>query len=521
MIRTAILRTFNTGFFARTNCCVDLHTRILARCCSSQDGKYLLHERDGLYDHMTRGILDKIEFDVEDICRNVDSVAKRVRDRKGEMQEDEVYRLVDLWQESCRVRAKVDQLQEQRQALASQAKSLAKSQPNSDEFKDMQVKGRQLRQEFNESSHTETELNSQLYDILLRLPNSCHPSTPVGDESQARLVEMVGEKPSFTFVPRGHLELAERLNILQLRHLANVSGHRSYYLKGAGAQLQHALVQFTQDRLYQQGFTPLVVPDFFYPAILEGCGMMKAGAFDTQIYTLDSSKHEGLCLAGTAEVGIAGMYKDHVLRADQLPQKAFAVSTCYRAETWSGSEPYGIYRVHHFTKIEMFGVTANDHGTESERMQQEFVSLQKDLYSELGLCFHILDMPTQELGLSAHRKYDVEVWMPGRDSFGEVSSASNCTDYQSKRLHIRYETDQEDPKYAHTVNATACAVPRLIVAILENFQQEDGSVVVPQALQPYMGGRKVITALDGLPMKYMGRERRMFKQHQKKFSKYR
>ncbi|XP_066274163.1 serine--tRNA ligase, mitochondrial-like [Branchiostoma lanceolatum] len=524
MIRTTIVRTLRSSFLARTNRCVVRHTqhpgRILARCCSSQDGKYLLHEQDGLYDHMTRGIIDDIEFDVEDICKNADSVAQRVRDRKGEMQEDEVYKLVDLWQERCRVKGQVDELQEQRQALANQGKDL-KGQQNSAEFKDLQVKGRQLRKEFNEASRSETELNSQLYNILLRLPNSCHPSVPVGDESQARLVETVGEKPAFKFVPRGHLELGERLDILQLRHLANVSGHRSYYLKGAGAQLQHALVQFTQDRLYKQGFTPLVVPDFFYPAILEGCGMMKSRAFDTQIYTLDSTKHESLCLAGTAEVGIAGMFKDHVLRADQLPQKAFAVSTCYRAETWSGTEPHGIYRVHHFTKVEMFGVTANDDGTESDRLQQEFLALQKDLYSELGLCFRIIDMPTQELGLPAHRKYDVEAWMPGRDSFGEVSSASNCTDYQSKRLHIRYETEHEELKYAHTVNATACAVPRLIISILENFQQEDGSVVVPEALQPYMAGRKVLTVQDGLPMKYTGRERRVFKQHKKKFSKYR
>ncbi|XP_070080483.1 serine--tRNA ligase, mitochondrial isoform X2 [Equus caballus] len=232
------------------------------------------------------------------------------------------------------------------------------------------------------------------------------------------------------------------------------------------------------------------------------CGMTP-NASPSQIYNIDPSRFEDLSLAGTAEVGLAGYFMDHSVAFRDLPIRMVCSSTCYRAETDTGKEPWGLYRVHHFTKVEMFGVTGP--GLEqSSQLLEEFLSLQMEILMELGLHFRVLDMPTQELGLPAYRKFDIEAWMPGRGRFGEVTSASNCTDFQSRRLHIMFQTEEAgELRFAHTVNATACAVPRVLIALLESNQQEDGSVLVPPALQPYLGTDR-ITAPTHVPLRYIG-----------------
>lgn len=315
------------------------------------------------------------------------------------------------------------------------------------------------------------------------------------------MVRVVGEKPAFSFQPRGHLEIGEKLDIIRQKRLSHVSGHRSYYLRGAGALLQHGLVNFTLSKLVSRGFTPMTVPDLLRGAVFEGCGMTP-NANPSQIYNIDPSRFEDLNLAGTAEVGLAGYFMDHSVAFRDLPVRMVCASTCYRAETDTGKEPWGLYRVHHFTKVEMFGVTGP--GLEqSSQLLDEFLSLQVEILTELGLHFRVLDMPTQELGLPAYRKFDIEAWMPGRGRYGEVTSASNCTDFQSRRLYIMFETETGELQFAHTVNATACAVPRVLIALLESNQQKDGSVLVPAALQPYLGTDR-ITAPTHVPLQYIG-----------------
>ncbi|XP_029302290.1 serine--tRNA ligase, mitochondrial-like [Cottoperca gobio] len=325
---------------------------------------------------------------------------------------------------------------------------------------------------------------------------------PVGDESQARVVELVGQKPEFDFKPRGHLELGEELGLVRQRHLAHISGHRSYYLRGAGARLQTALQNFALDTLQRRGFIPMVVPDMLKGAVFEGCGMQPK-SYSSQVYSLDQARFPDLSLAGTGEVGVAGFFMDHAVNWKDLPVRTACSSTCYRAETDTGRETWGLYRVHHFNKVEMFGVTADETGEESSQLLEEFISLQKEIFSALELHYRVLDMPTQELGPPAHRKYDIEAWMPGRDSFGEISSGSNCTDYQSRRLNMVYEREDGSLQYAHTVNATACAIPRTIIAILETHQTKEGTVRVPRALQPYLGLEEIETP-KYTPLKYIG-----------------
>ncbi|KAM5296429.1 serine--tRNA ligase, mitochondrial isoform 2-T2 [Glossophaga mutica] len=420
-------------------------------------------DRNLLYEHARDGYSALPQLDMERLCSRPEEVARTLEHRKGERRPEDLQAIISTWQELRQLQEQIQSLEDEKGAVTEAVRALLVNQDNN-----------QVQQ-------------------------------PIGDESQARVLHVIGDKPAFSFQPRGHLEIAEKLDIIRQKRLSHVSGHRSYYLRGAGALLQHGLVNFTLNKLICRGFTPMTVPDLLRGAVFEGCGM-SPNANPSQIYNIDPSRFEDLNLAGTAEVGLAGYFMDHSVAFRDLPIRMVCSSTCYRAETDTGKEPRGLYRVHHFTKVEMFGVTGP--GLEqSSQLLEEFLSLQMEILTELGLYFRVLDMPTQELGLPAYRKFDIEAWMPGRGRFGEVTSASNCTDFQSRRLHIMFQTEAGELQFAHTVNATACAVPRLLIALLESNQQKDGSVLVPPALQPYLGTDR-ITAPTHAPLQYIGPNQR-------------
>lgn len=475
-----------------------------------QNGRRLFaterRSRNLLYEHAREGYSHLPQLDMELLCACPEEAARALEHRKGELQPEDLHAIVSTWQELRQLREQIRRLEEEKSAVAEAVRALMvnqdKSQVQQDpQYQSLRAQGRDIRKQLLLLYPKETQLEEHFYLCALRLPNQTHPDVPVGDESQARVLHTVGEKPVFSFQPRGHLEIGEKLDIIRQKRLSHVSGHRSYYLRGAGALLQHALVNFTLNKLVRRGFTPMTVPDLLRGAVFEGCGMTP-NATPSQIYNIDPSRFEDLNLAGTAEVGLAGYFMDHSVASQDLPVRMVCSSTCYRAETHTGKEPWGLYRVHHFNKVEMFGVTGP--GLEqSSALLEEFLSLQMELLTELGLHFRVLDMPTQELGLPAYRKYDIEAWMPGRGSFGEVTSASNCTDFQSRRLHIMFQTEAGELGFAHTVNATACAVPRVLIALLESNQQKDGSVLVPPVLQPYVGTER-ITAPTHVPLRYIG-----------------
>ncbi|XP_027854961.1 serine--tRNA ligase, mitochondrial isoform X2 [Xiphophorus couchianus] len=463
--------------------------------------------RSSLYEHVREGYSDKPELDMGAVCEETDKVIANVENRKGDLRGDDVRKIVRVWQELQAVRTEILELEEEKRCISETVRTLVNQKDkkvlaNLPEYTQALQKGRDIRNRLNQLYLRDTELEQEHYSHSLRLPNNTHPDVPVGDESQARVVELVGKKAEFDFKPRGHVELGEALGLIRQRHLSHVSGHRSYYLRGAGAKLQIALQNFALDTLQRRGFVPMVVPDMLKAVVFEGCGM-QPNAHLSQVYSLDPARFPDLNLAGTGEVGVAGYFMDHAVNWKDLPVRTVCSSTCYRAETDTGRETWGLYRVHHFNKVEMFGVTANETGQESSQLLEEFVSLQKEMLSALELHYRVLDMPTEELGLPAYRKYDIEAWMPGRNSYGEVSSASNCTDYQSRRLNILYEREDGSLQYAHTVNATACAIPRMIISILETHQTKNGTVCVPQALQPYLG-LEVIEQPKHTPLKYIG-----------------
>ncbi|XP_067170491.1 serine--tRNA ligase, mitochondrial [Apteryx mantelli] len=427
--------------------------------------------RSRLYEQVREGIIGRPRLDMAALAARAEEAARDLEQRKGPLGPDDLRDVLDTWERLGEVQEAIAHLEAEKVQVALRVKALlaahteeaAKALP---EHGALRARGRRLRLRLRELLPAAAALERRFFLRALRLPNRSHPQAPLGDESQARVLEVVGEKPQFDFKPKGHLELGEGLDIIRQRRLAPVSGHRSYYLCGAGALLQHALVHFALRKLLQKGFVAMTVPDLLRGAVFEGCGM-QPDAVPSPVYNIDPARFEDLCLAGTAEVGIAGYFMDHAVRLEDLPIRIVCCSTCYRTETDTGREPWGLYRVHQFAKVEMFGVTAAESGAESDALLAEFLALQKEIFSELGLHYRVLDMPTQELGLPAYRKFDVEAWMPGRGKYGEISSASNCTDFQSRRLNIMYSDGTGQLRHAHTVNGTACAVPRMLIALLE------------------------------------------------------
>lgn len=337
-------------------------------------------------------------------------------------------------------------------------------------------------------------LRRELIQEALKIPNDTHP-IPFSGGNDTKVVKYIGNRPEYQFQLQPFDKIMEYSSQYRMRELTPMAGHRAYYLCRDLADLEHALIRYVVQILIKKGFCLISVPDILHHQIIECCGMITRGN-RSMVYRLDADKHlasaaEGeLCLSGTAEMALAGFLMNRKLPRIELPKRYVAVSRCYRAETADVASERGLYRVHQFTKVEMFGASTPN---QSEDLLEEFRSIQEDIFSSFELYLQVLDMPPHELGAPAYRKYDIEAWLPSRSVFGEVSSCSNCTDYQSRRLNIQcFSENPALTEFAHTVNGTACAIPRLIIAICETHQQEDGSIRIPQVLRPFMGHRDKI-----------------------------
>ncbi|CAD5123846.1 DgyrCDS12152 [Dimorphilus gyrociliatus] len=333
-------------------------------------------------------------------------------------------------------------------------------------------------------------IKERLWAVADSIPNKTHPSVPIGDENKAVCLRTFGEKKKFGFQPKTVVELGERMNLLRTRNLTPSSCSRAYYFMGDLALLEEAIVNYSLDILLKHGFSYVTVPNLVHPNFIRGCGF-QTDSERTQIYKLNKT-YGDICLAGTSEIPLASLFNNSMLHIEELPRKLATVSRCYRAEVSDVERERGIYRVHQFTKVEMFSLTAQETGEESSEMLESLSNIQAEIFKGVGLHFKVLDMPTLELGLPAYRKFDVEAWMPSKEFYGEVSSASNCTDFQSRRLNIKYWNPNLEQKFVHSLNGTACALPRMIMAIMENYQNEDGTVTIPQVLRQYMDNKKLL-----------------------------
>ena len=370
------------------------------------------------------------------------------------------------------------------EAVRSEQKNLGKLIPQAqgDEKTELLARTKELSQQVKDAEAAQTGAADSFDQLMKQLPNLASADAPQGGEDDFVVLDTVGTPRDFEaegFEPRDHLELGTMLGAIDTERGAKVSGARFYYLTGVGAQLELALTQVAMSKAAAWGFTPMIPPALVKPRAMEGTGFLGQAADD--VYYLEK---DDLYLVGTSEVPLAAYHSDEILDVDQLPKRYAAFSPCYRREAGSyGKDTRGIFRVHWFDKVEMFVYTTLDQAAaEHERL----LGWEREWLDALELPYRVIDVASGDLGLSAIRKFDCEAWIPTQGKYREVSSASNCTEFQSRRLDIRVRGD-EGTAPAATLNGTLCAMTRTIIALLENGQQADGSVRLPAVLHPFLG----------------------------------
>jgi seryl-tRNA synthetase len=369
--------------------------------------------------------------------------------------------------------------------LRNEHQKAGKKKLESDEREKHSAEGRRLKEAVSALEERVRAVETELETALRVLPNYLHPESPRGGEEDFTTLSTSGAPRSFDFEARDHLELAGDLDLVDFERAARVSGQKFYYLKREAALLEVALQRFALDQLLPEGFIPIATPDLARPDVIEGLGFSPRGE-ETQIYSV--ADHD-LCLIGTAEITLGGMYADSILKESELPLRLAGISHCFRTEAGAhGRESKGLYRVHQFTKVEMFVFCRPE---DSEAQHAELLRLEQQIWDALEIPYRVIDIASADLGAPAYRKFDLEAWMPGRGEsgeWGEITSTSNCTDFQSRRLKIRFRRENSKKnELVHTLNGTAISNARAIVALLENHQQADGSIRIPEALVPYLG----------------------------------
>ncbi|RLM50353.1 hypothetical protein C2845_PMPSC049119 [Panicum miliaceum] len=465
----------------------------------------------------------KAAIDFKWIRDNRDAVADNIRSKNSAANLDLVLELYDQY---LALQKEVERLRAERNAVANKMKG--KQDPSVRQA--LVEEGKNLKEALIGLEEDLVELTDKLQLEAQSIPNATHPDVPVGGEESSVVRKEVGSQRSFNFTIKDHLQLGKELDLFDFDAAAEVSGSKFYYLKNEAVLLEMALINWAISEVSKKGFTPLITPEIVRSSVVEKCGFQpRAQNTQDYLFTLQVSvpyflflrkdtfevivlvvvysiENSDQCLIGTAEIPVGGIHMDSILLDSALPLKYVAYSHCFRTEAGAaGAATRGLYRVHQFSKVEMFIFCRPE---ESDKWHEELITIEEDLYASLGLHFKTLDMATGDLGAPAYRKFDIEAWMPGLERYGEISSASNCTDYQSRRLGIRYRPTPSEPppanakkgkaaggptQFVHTLNATAVAVPRLIVCILENFQQDDGSIVIPEPLRPFMGGLEVLS----------------------------
>lgn len=419
-------------------------------------------------------------LDLQFVVENRDAVEANCRNRGVPI---DLSKLLDLAGQRRTLIMQGDDLRrEQKEVSAQIPKATAADKPA------LIARGKELRELIQKAEADLVTVEEQLRLEQMQIPNMTHPDAPVGKlETESVTAREWGTKRQFDFKPKDHVELMASLDMVDLEAGSKVAGHGFYFLKNAGALLELALVNYAVEKLRGEGFTIYTTPDVARDEVLHGTGYMPRGP-ETQIYSLHNTD---LSLVATAEITLGGMLRDEILDYAKLPLKVGGISHCFRTEAGGhGKATRGIYRVHQFTKVEMFGFTAPDLAS-SDALHQTIVRIEEEIFQGLEIPYRVLDICTGDLGGPAFRKYDLEAWMPGRGEageYGEITSASNCTDFQSRRLGIRTRVpDKKGTQYVHTLNGTAVACTRAMIAIIENHQQADGSIIVPSVLRKWMG----------------------------------
>ena len=424
-------------------------------------------------------------LDLQFICDNAELVAENCGNRGVDVDVPTVVKL----------RHRRGDLQQKGDSLRSEQKSVSKQTGQAKSAEDREpliARGKELRTEVSSAEEELAAVQCELNDLVSQIPNLSHPDAPVGKIDKENIeVRRVGKLPNFDFKPLDHVELAAKHDLIDFEGGARVAGSGFYFLKNEAVFLEMALIQFAMEKLRDEGFTVHSTPDLAREDVLHGTGYNPRGE-ETQIYSIANTD---LSLVATAEIPLGGLLKDQIVDLDRLPLKYAGVSHCFRTEAGAaGKASRGIYRVHQFSKVEMFGFTAPDIEASND-FHDEIIRIEEEIFQALGIPYRVVDTCTGDLGGPAYRKFDLEAWMPGRGDggeFGEVTSASNCTDYQARRLSIRTRVpDKKGTQFVHTLNGTAVAVSRALVAILENYQRADGTIGIPEVLQKWVGREQI------------------------------
>src|SRR3990167_9244155 len=413
-------------------------------------------------------------LDINFIRENVDLAKKGVSDKQFDP--TIVDKVLELDEKRRKLILEVEGLRAKRNKIAGAGKPSA----------DKALEGKKIKEELKDREPEYEKIEEEYKELLFKIPNLPSKNAPIGKgEKDNKEVRKWGTPTKFTFKPKDHLELGKNLGILDFETGAKVTGSQFYFLYGDGALLELALTAYAFEKLSKVGFLPVITPDLAKSRYYLGTGYAPKGD-EAQTYTVDG---EDLGLIATAEVTLAGKHADEIIPEDKLPIKYIGYSHCFRKEAGAyGKYSKGLYRVHEFTKAEMFIYCKPE---DSDKFHELILKMEEEICQELGLSYRVMEMCTGDLGAMAARKFDVEVWMPGRDDYGEVTSTSNCTDYQARNLNIKFRRNNGETEYIHMLNGTAIVMSRFPLAILENFQTKEGSVLIPKVLQKWMGKEKI------------------------------
>ncbi|WP_288757444.1 serine--tRNA ligase [uncultured Treponema sp.] len=428
-------------------------------------------------------------LDYRFIKDNLEAVKKNIIDRNMDPEKADADLVVKLFDERTALTTELQNLQQKRNANAAAMKQKLDPETRAKYIEE----GKNIKDAVSSAESKLSELEVKLEEAGRQIPNMANPEVPVGKVDTENLeVKKVGQPRKFDFKPKSHVELGESLDLIDFERGTKVSGAKFYYLKNEAVFLEQSLIMYALNILRKHGFTTFITPDIAREEVLKGIGFNPRGN-ESNVYAIED---EGTCLVATAEITLGGYHSGEILDKSKLPLKYCGLSHCFRREAGAaGQFSKGLYRVHQFDKVEMFVYCLPE---QSDSLHEKLRLIEEEIFSGLGLPFRVVDTCTGDLGAPAYRKWDLEAWMPGRadenhpdGDYGEVTSTSNCTDYQARRLNVKYHDDDGKNKYVHMLNGTAVAVGRAMLSILENYQNEDGSVTIPEVLVPYCGFDKI------------------------------
>ncbi len=428
-------------------------------------------------------------LDYRFIKENLEAVKKNIIDRNMDPAKADADLVVKLFDERTALTTSLQDLQQKRNANAASMKQKLDPETRQKYIDE----GKALKEQISEAEAKLNEVEAALDDAGRQIPNMAHPETPIGKLDTENLeVKKVGTIRKFDFKAKSHVEIMEALDLIDFERATKVSGPKFYYLKNEAVFLEQALIMYAMNILRKHGFTTFITPDVAKEEVLKGIGFNPRGN-ESNVYAIEE---EGTCLVATAEITLGGYHSGEILDKSKLPLMYCGLSHCFRREAGAaGQFSKGLYRVHQFDKVEMFVYSTPE---QSDELHEKLRQIEEEIFVGLGIPFHVVDTCTGDLGAPAYRKWDLEAWMPGRadeahpdGDYGEVTSTSNCTDFQARRLNVKYRDDDGKNKYVHMLNGTAIAVGRAMLALIENYQNEDGSVTIPEVLVPFCGFDKI------------------------------